>query len=129
MSHFAKVFNGIVEQIIVAEQDFIDTLLDKDLWIKTSYNTKGGVHYDQNNQPDGDEPLRGNYAGIGFTYDSINDVFISPKPLDINGLVCESWTVNAPTWLWESPIPMPKNDKAYLWDEKLKSWVEVQKIK
>ena len=76
MSHFAQVENGIVTQVIVAEQDFIDTGLVGTGWIKTSYNTRGGIHYNPvTNEPDGDIALRANYAGVGYTYDSINDVF------------------------------------------------------
>jgi len=92
MSHFAKVHNGIVEQVIVAEQDFFDTFVDTSPgeWIQTSYNTQGNKHLL------GGTPLRGNFAGIGFTYDRENDVFIPPKP-------SENATLNTTTWLWEVP--------------------------
>jgi hypothetical protein len=75
MSHFAKVVNGIVTQVIVAEPEFFDTFVDSSPgeWIQTSYNTSGGQH------PDG-RPLRKNFAGIGFTYDRERDAFIPPKP-------------------------------------------------
>ncbi len=75
MSHFAKVVNGIVTQVIVAEPEFFDTFVDTSPgeWIQTSYNTHGGQH------PEG-RPLRKNYAGIGFTYDVERDAFIPPKP-------------------------------------------------
>jgi len=89
MSHFAQVINGIVAQVIVAEQDFIDTLTDKENWIQTSYNTYGNQH------PEG-RPLRGNYAGIGYIYDKEHNVFYAPKPKD-------SATLNTTTWLWEIP--------------------------
>lgn len=123
MSHFAKVENGIVTQVIVAEQDFINLgyVGDPKDWIQTSYNTRGGVHY----KPDTGEPsedqskaLRGNYAGIGYTYDEVNDVFYEPKPYP-------SWSINTKTWLWEAPIPKPAQDKAYIWDELTLSWIEV----
>jgi hypothetical protein len=112
MSHYAKVENGIVTQVIVAEEDFIATgaLGDPAGWIQTSYNTLGNQH------PEG-RPLRGNYAGIGYTYDSVNDVFVAPKPF-------ESWALNNSTWLWEAPTPMPTDGKAYKWDEETTSWVE-----
>ena len=72
MSHFAKVVNNIVTQVIVAEQDFVDT--QDGTWVQTSYNTYGGVH------SGGKTPLRKNYAGIGSTYDSTKDAFYSPQP-------------------------------------------------
>jgi hypothetical protein len=119
MSHFAKVENGIVIEVIVAEQDHINSGLvgDPSTWIQTSYNTRGGVHYAPNsNTPDTEMPLRANYAGIGYTYDSVNDVFYAPKPYS-------SWTISAPTWLWEPPIPFPTHDKPYVWDESIQNWV------
>lgn len=103
MSHFAKVENGIVTQVLVVEQDFINTgaLGDPSLWIQTSYNTKGTVHYDPiTKKPDGGVALRGNYAIIGGTYDAVNDVFIDPQPYP-------SWILNTSTWVWEPPIPRP----------------------
>ena len=93
MGSFAKVENGIVTNVIVAEQDYIDTLEDKDLWIQTSYNTYGGVHLL------GGTPLRKNYAGEGYSYDSERDAFIPPKPF-------ASWILNEDTCLWESPTPI-----------------------
>jgi hypothetical protein len=112
MSHFAKVCDGKVVQVIVAEQDFFNTFVDTSPgeWIQTSYNTFGGQH------KLGGTPLRGNYAGIGFTYDRENDVFYSPKPFP-------SWTLNTTTWLWEAPIPYPEGG-LYTWDEATLSWVE-----
>lgn len=109
MSHFAKIENGIVAQVIVAEQDFIDTLEGQ--WIQTSYNTLGNQH------KLGGTPLRGNFAGIGFTYDQQNDVFYTPQPYP-------SWTLNQSTWLWEAPTPMPQDGKPYRWDEATLSWKE-----
>jgi hypothetical protein len=75
VSHFCKVVNGIVTQVIVAEPEFFDTFVDSSPgeWVQTSYNTHGGQH------PEG-RPLRKNYAGIGFTYDKERDAFIPPKP-------------------------------------------------
>jgi len=91
MSHYAKVVDGKVTQVIVAEADFFTTFVDSSPgeWIQTSYNTQGNQH------PNG-TPLRGNYAGIGYTYDRKNDVFIAPKPAD-------DATLNTTTWLWEVP--------------------------
>jgi len=114
MGHFAKVNNGIVQQVIVAEQEFFNTFVDTSPgeWIQTSYNTHGNQH------TQGGTPLRGNYAGIGYTYDRTNDVFYAPKPYP-------SWTLNQTTWLWESPTPYPTDDKFYRWNEATTSWVEV----
>ena len=113
MSHFAKVLDGKVVQVIVAEPEFFDTFVDSSpgTWIQTSYRTLGNQH------PEG-RPLRGNYAGIGYTYDSVNDVFYAPQPHP-------SWVLNNTTWLWESPVPYPTDGKAYTWDEQTISWKEV----
>jgi len=112
MAHYAKVNNGIVEQVIVAEADFFNTFVDTSpgTWIQTSYNTYGNQH------PNG-TPLRGNYAGIGYTYDATNDVFYAPKPFP-------SWILNESTWLWEAPVAMPTDGK-YSWNEELGNWSEV----
>jgi hypothetical protein len=120
MSHFAKVQNGVVTEVIVAEQDFINSGLvgPASEWVKTSYNTRGGVHYGEDGQPDGGTALRGNYAGIGYTYDSAHDVFYAPQPYP-------SWTLNNTTWLWESPAPYPTDGKMYEWNEEQRNWVEV----
>lgn len=117
MAHFAKVENGIVNQIIVAEQDFIDSGLvgDPKLWIQTSYNTYGNVHYGQDGQPDGGIALRGNYAGIGYIYDAENDVFYSTQPFP-------SWSLDTSTWLWNPPITYPDDGGNYYWDEASTSW-------
>lgn len=124
MSHFAQVINGFVQQVIVAEQDFINTLPDKESWVQTSYNTKGNVHYGQDGLPDGGTPLRGNYAGIGFIYDKVNDVFYEPRPENQTG-VFNSWTLNETTWSWEPPVPYPDDGKVYKWDEVTLNWVEI----
>ena len=116
MAHFAQVENGIVTQVIVAEQDVIDSGLFGTGWVQTSYNTRGGVHYGQDGQPDGGVALRANYAGIGYTYDAINDVFYAPQPYP-------SWTIEAPTWIWTAPVPYPEDGEIYIWDEPTTSWV------
>lgn len=110
MSHYAQVKDGIVQQVIVAELDYINTLADSADWVQTSYNTRGGEH------TQGGTPLRGNYAGIGFIYDKDHDVFYSPKPFP-------SWTLNTNTWLWESPIPYPADGNSYQWDEATANWI------
>jgi hypothetical protein len=113
MSHYAKVVNGIVQQVIVAEAEFFQTFVDTSPgdWIQTSYNTYGGQHRN------GGTPLRKNYAGIGFTYDRIKDAFIPPKPF-------ASWTLNEETCLWDAPTSMPTDGKFYEWDETTTSWIE-----
>jgi hypothetical protein len=118
MSHFAKVLDGKVTQVIVADLEFFDTFIDTSPgeWIQTSYNTLGGIHYGQNDQPDGGIALRKNYAGIGYSYDSQLDAFIPPKPYS-------SWTLNIETCLWEAPIPYPSDGKFYGWDEATLSWI------
>ena len=119
MAHFAKIENNLVTNVIVAEQEFIDT--QSGTWVQTSYNTRGNVHYGQDGEPDGGVALRGNYAGIGYTYDTDNDVFYAPRPY-------ASWTL-ADTWLWVCPIVYPDDNKRYTWDEDVyqadnsKGWV------
>lgn len=117
MAHFAKVLNGQVVHVIVADQEFFDTFVDTSPgeWIKTSYNTRGGVHYGENGQPDGGVALRKNFAGVGFTYDAGRDAFIPPKPFP-------SWVLNEESCSWEPPVPMP-SDGMYQWDEDARGWV------
>ena len=114
MAHFAKVLDGIVTQVIVAEPEFFQTFVDSSPgeWIQTSYNTYGGEH------KLGGTPLRKNYAGIGFTYDRVRDAFIAPKPYP-------SWVLNETSCLWEAPIPAPDDGKIYRWEEAATVWVEV----
>jgi len=130
MSHFAKVQDGVVTQVIVAKPDFFDNFVDSSpgKWIKTSYNIRGGVYYDpETNQPaedqsviDGDEARqRKNYAGVGFAYDRERDAFIPPKPYD-------SWILNEESCLWEAPVPRPDDGNNYEWDEETTSWVLVE---
>jgi hypothetical protein len=114
MSHFAKVNNGIVEQVIVAEAEFFETFVDSSpgQWIQTSYNTKGGVH------TLGGTPLRKNYAGVGYTYDSTLDAFIAPRPY-------ASWSLDTETCLWNPPVVYPTEGGPYTWNESTTSWDEV----
>jgi hypothetical protein len=123
MAHFAKVNINIVEQVIVAEPEFFETFVDSSPgeWIQTSYNTRGGVHYQPNsNEPSSDQSkaLRKNFAGIGYTYDRTLDAFIPPKPYN-------SWSLNETSCLWESPTPYPNDNKFYEWNESTTSWVEI----
>jgi len=98
MAHYAKVENGTVTQVIVAEADFIATgaLGDPASWVQTSYNTRMGMHFDSNGVPDS-QGLRGNYAGIGYTYDAQNDVFYAPQPSADHILDTDTWTWWNPT--------------------------------
>jgi len=122
MAHFAKVVNGIVTQVIVAEPDsnFWDSFVDNEPadWVQTSFNTHGGIHYDPNTgAPDGGTPLRKNYAGIGFTYDKVRDAFYAPQPYP-------SWVLNEDTCIWEAPVPRPDLEHKWRWDEDTTSWIK-----
>lgn len=122
MAHYAKCLNidnstkFYVEQVIVADAEFIQTQPGK--WVQTSYNTKGNVHYGADGEPDGGVAVRGNYAGIGYTYDIVKDVFYAPQPFP-------SWVLNESTWTWEAPVTMPTDGKVYRWDEPTVAWVEI----
>ena len=121
MAHFAKVENGIVTQVIVAEPEFFDTFVDSSpgQWIQTSYNTHGGVHYSpETGEPDGGVALRKNYAGIGYTYEAARDAFIPPQPYP-------SWNLNEDTCLWEAPIAYPDDGNMYLLNEDTQQWDEI----
>ena len=99
MSHYAQIENGKVTNVIVAESNFIAT--QTGTWIQTSYNTRGGIHYGANGQPDGGVALRKNYAGIGYIYDSTRDAFYTPQPSNL-------YQLNETTCLWElNPIYTP----------------------
>ena len=124
MAHFAKLGTGnivtavhvVSNDVATTEQagaDFLNDLYKtRDVWKKTSYNTKGGVHLL------GGTPFRKNYAGIDYTYDQTKDAFIPPKPFD-------SWTLNETTCIWEAPVAYPSDDKDYEWDESSTSWKEI----
>ena len=122
MSHYCKVVDGKVSQVIVAEAEFFDTFVDTSAgqWLKCSYNTRGNVHYGQDGQPDGGLALRGNYPGIGYTYDAAKDVFYAPQPFP-------SWTLSS-DYLWEAPVAMPADGKAYAWNEATTAWDEVAEV-
>ena len=121
MAHFAQIDeNNVVLQVLVIDQDVIDTghFGDPASWIQTSYNTRGGVHYGPDNQPDGGVALRKNYAGIGHIYDPVRDAFYAPQPYP-------SWMLDEDTCWWQPPVPFPTDGKNYAWDEATISWVEV----
>ena len=111
MSHYAQIQNGIVTQVIVAEADFIASgaVGPAGEWVQTSYNTRANAH------TLGGTPLRGNYAGIGYTYDSERDVFYAPQPYP-------SWTLDQATWTWSAPVAYPEDGKSYTWTEATLTW-------
>lgn len=114
MAHWAKIVDGKVVSVIVAEQEFFDTFVDSSpgQWLQTSYNTHGGVH------ANGGTPLRKNYAGVGYSYDAVKDAFVPPQPY-------ASWVLNADTCLWNAPVAMPTDGKIYEWNEATTSWKEL----
>jgi len=123
MAHFARIKDGIVDYVVVGrdEDEDREDELAHDGWIykRTSYNTRGGIHYDpQTKQPSADQSkaFRKNYAGIGYRYDEQLDAFIPPQPFP-------SWSLNQDTAQWESPVPMP-TEGIWSWDENSMSWVE-----
>ena len=110
MAHFAKVVDGIVEQVIVADtKEWCETNLGGE-WVQTSYNTLGNVH------ALGGTPLHKNYAGIGYSWDGTG--FAPPQPYP-------SWSLDLFSYLWQAPVAKPEDDKFYTWDEATTSWVEV----
>ena len=128
MAHFAKIdSNNIVTFVTVGrdEDNGKETDISSrtgDTYKQTSYNTRGNIHYGQDGNADGGVALRGNYAGIGYTYDTDNDVFYAPQPY-------ASWTLDTDTWQWVCPLTHPDDDKMYYWDEDIyqadntKGWV------
>ena len=104
MSHYAKVEDGIVTRVIVAEAKFFDTYVDDSpgRWVQT-YK---------------DRSQRKNHAGLGYSYDATRDAFIPPQPYP-------SWTLNETTCLWDAPVTMPDDGKYYRWNEEKTSWNEV----
>ena len=123
MAHYAKVLNGIVTKVIVAEEDFFNEFVDDSpgKWIQTSYNTRGGVHYKPNsNIPSDDQSkaLRKNYAGIDWIYDEGKDAFYPPQPYS-------SWIIDESTGWWKAPTSIPDDGNKYEWDETSKSWNKI----
>lgn len=123
MGHFAKVENGIVTKVIVAEPEFFEKFVDSSPgeWIQTSYNTSGGIHYNPitgESSEDQSKALRKNYAGIGYTYDRTRDAFIPPQPYP-------SWVLDEFSCLWTAPVSYPSDGKKYIWNESSLKWEEV----
>jgi hypothetical protein len=123
MGYFAKIENNMVVQVNAVEKDFFNANPERytGQWVQTSYNTRGGVHYNpETNEPSEDQTkaLRKNYASIGMIYDEQRDAFYFPKPYP-------SWILNEDTCQWEAPIPEPSDNKQYQWDEITGSWKEI----
>ncbi len=121
MAHFAQIdSNNIVTRVLVIDQETIDTghFGDPASFVQTSYNTRAGVHYGPDGQPDGGVALRKNYAGIGYVYDPQRDAFYVPQPF-------ASWILNEDTCHWQAPTPLPTDGKTYQWNESTISWVEI----
>ena len=116
MTTFAKVEDGIVTRVIVADQSFIDNHTTG-TWIETSYNTRRGVHHGEDGSPDGGTAMRFNYAGTGYTYDAVRDAFYAPKPYP-------SWVLNETSCVWQAPTAFPDDGKRYAWNEDSTAWVE-----
>jgi len=126
MAHFAKVQDGIVTKVIVAEPEFFDTFVDSSPgeWIQTSYNTKAGIHYNpETREPSVDQSkaLRKNYAGIGYTYNKTLDAFIPPKPH-------ASFVLDEQTCTWRSAVACPTDGNSYVWDEENGVWEQITEI-
>lgn len=114
MGHYAKVVDGKVTQVVLAEPEFFDTFVDSTpgQWLQTSYNTYGGQHNL------GGMPLRYNFAGIGFNYDSAADAFYENSPYP-------SWILNTSTYLWQAPVTYPTDGQVYDWNEETRSWEKI----
>lgn len=117
MAHYAKVENGVVTQVIVADQEFIDSAVLGHGWVQTSYNTRGNVHYGQDGQPDGGVALNKNYAGVGYTWDGIG--FAAPQPFP-------SWTLNSNSYVWEAPVSCPNDGRVHTWNENQQQWIPAE---
>lgn len=120
MGHYSKVLNGKVINCIVAEAEFFDTFIDDSPgeWIQTSYNTRGGIHYQPNTDipsEDQSKALRYNFGSIDMLYDSVADAFYRPQPYP-------SWILNTTTYLWEPPVPYPTDEQRYDWNEETQQW-------
>ena len=118
MAHFAQIdHNNIVTQVIVIEPEVLALghWGDPNSWIQTSYNTRAGIHYGPDGQPDDKPPLRKNYAGVGYSYDAVRDAFVPPQPY-------ASWLLDETTCTWTAPVAYPQDNNSYQWSETAQSW-------
>ena len=118
--YFAQLESFIVKNVVNSDPEYIATgaMGDPKTFLETDFYTRGNVHYNDESEPDGLPPFRGNFGQIGYTYDPKADVFYAPQPY-------VSWILNRKTWLWEPPIPMPIDGRLYHWDESSRSWVKL----
>jgi hypothetical protein len=136
MGYFAKIENGIVTNVIIADQEFIDAGHVEGTWLETTEGASGGIVYDPpapevftiwkdglplRNQsiPTNKPCIRKNFCGIGYSYDATKDAFIPPKTY-------QSWVLDEETCLWHPPTQKPDDGKKYSWDENTISWIEVK---
>jgi hypothetical protein len=113
MAHFAHITEGLVDQVITAESDYIQSLPNASEWIQTSFNTRGGVHYGQDGNPDQGAAINKNYAGIGYSWDGVG--FYAPQPFP-------SWILDESTYFWNPPVAYPSDGKMYDWNEDILNW-------
>lgn len=126
MSHFAKLDSNNVVIFVTVGRDEDNgkeaelTARTGDVYKQTSYNTRGGVHYQADGTPSADQSkaFRKNYAGLGYTYDETRDAFIPQRPYP-------SWVLNEQTCLWDAPVAYPTDGGRYTWDEDAGAWVEM----
>lgn len=124
MPHFSQVIDGIVQQVIVIDQEHIDTGLwgDPATWVQTSYNTRSGVYYTPNTgtpDPDQSKAFRKNFGLPGYTWDADRDAFIPPQPYP-------SWVLDEFSCAWKPPVPIPDGQRPYAWNEDSRAWVLVK---
>lgn len=131
MAHFARLNKDNIVDYVVVGRDEDNGMEDRltartgDVYKQTSYNTRGGVHYQADGTASADQSkaFRKNFAGLGYTYDAGRDAFIPPKPF-------ASWVLDEASCLWNAPVAMPADagtgepPKRYTWDEATTSWVE-----
>lgn len=107
---FAEIENGIVKNVIVADQAFVDGL--------------SGLYVQAWIDADGDPAKRANFPNVGDIYDAANDVFYEHRPSNQYGPF-NRWTIGAPTWQWTPPVPYPNDGSVYDWDDPEQKWALV----
>ena len=119
MAHFAKLNDqNIVLDVNVVNNETINNLpFPESEPVGVAFLTEWSGGYTNWKQTSYNANFRKNYAGIGYTYDSVLDAFIAPKPFP-------SWLLNTTTCQWQAPIPYPTDGKIYSWNEDTQQWVE-----